>query len=171
LRLLRYATYYGEVDAWGLLACANNDIAAYKAPLDITSTTAATLTVGHIETGFLYFGITDIRLVSVDGQTPMREQTQNLLLAPGAHTIIIRAFRDPIAAFACINFTFEAGKAYVAQTTKPEMESTTMWLEDKSSGEVVSKKVPAQMGRDPLMWGPALKALFLNPVSGPCQPA
>lgn len=152
-----------------LTACPSNKVPTYTPPPDLTPASAATVVAGHIDTGFLYFGITEIRFVSVDGlEVRLLDQ---LSLTPGTHTIVIRAFRDPVAAFACINFNFEAGKTYVAQTTKPEMEATTMWLEDKATGEVVSKKVAAQMGRDPLMWGPALKALFLSPVTGPCQPA
>lgn len=154
-----------------LFACAENDPTTYKPPADLAPASAAVLVVGHIDTGFLYFGNTDIRFVNIDGQRPIGEQTQHLLLAPGPHTVMIKAFRDPVAAFACINFNFEAGRTYVAQTTKPEMEATTMWLEDQATGEEVSKKVAAQMGKDPLMWGPGLKALFLNPVTGTCQAA
>lgn len=154
-----------------LVACADNAPDIYKVPANLTPASAATLIVGHIDTGFLYFGNTDIRFVNVDGQRPTGEHTQHLLLAPGAHTVIIRAFRDPIAAIACINFNFEAGRTYVAQTTKPESDATTMWLEDKATGEAVSKKVGAQTGHDPLMWGPGLKALFLSPITGQCQAA
>ena len=84
-----------------------------------------------------------------------------LLIAPGSHILLVTAFRDPVSAFACVNATFEAGKSYVAQSTKPFMGTTTMWVEDAATGAAVSHKVAAQMIRSPVMINPAInRALF-----------
>lgn len=157
-----------------LVACASNGADTDKAPPatppvatattapDAPSGTTATLVVGHIDTGFLFFGGTRIAIVSVDGRRTVSDQNGRVTLAPGAHTIFVRAFRDPVAAYGCVTYTFEAGKTYVVQTTKPYMEKTTMWLDDQATGAIASQKVDARMVRDPAMWGPALKALFLD---------
>jgi hypothetical protein len=151
-----------------LVACASGETeapppasAAATAP-DIPSSSTATLVVGHIDTGFLFFGETRITILAVDGGPPVGDHDGRVILAPGAHTIFVRAFRDPVAAYGCVIHTFEAGKIYVVQTTKPYMEKTTMWLEDQATGAVAGQKADAKMVKDPLMWGPALKALFLD---------
>lgn len=54
------------------------------------------------------------------------------------------------------------------QATRPEMDRTTIWLEDARTGEVVSEKFSARMIKDPVLWGPGLKALFVDPVPTSC---
>lgn len=133
---------------------------------DRPPSSAALLVVGHLDTGFLLFGGTQLAVIQVDGTPTSTEQFERLVLAPGAHTIVVRAFRDPVAAYACISATFAAGQTYVAQTTKPYMETTTMWIEEQGTGKRVSDKVGAKMIRDPVMWGPLLKALFVDAPPG-----
>lgn len=151
-----------------LVACTNGGTeapppaaAATVAPA-IPPSSAATLVVGHLDTGFLFFGETRIAILAVDGGRPVADQDGHVTLAPGAHTIFVRAFRDPVAAYGCVAHTFEAGKIYVVRTTKPYMEKTTMWLEDQATGATAGQKADAKMVKDPVMWGPALKALFLD---------
>jgi hypothetical protein len=153
-----------------LVACAPNRPAGdtYQPAATLTPASAATLVVGHLDTGFLYFGNTQIMLLAVDGKKLAGGQLVHVTLSPGEHEVVVRAFRDPVAAYACIPFTFEAGKTYVAETTKPYMETTTMWLSDKATGAAVSQKVKAEMIRDPVMWGPGLKALFVKAAPTGC---
>lgn len=150
-----------------LAACAAGpDDDTYAPAPDLVPSSAALLVVGHLDTGFLFFGHTSIAVIMVDGKRTGPEQLTRLLLAPGAHTVFVRAFRDPVAAYACIPATFEAGKTYVAQTTKPYLEGTTIWIEDQATGKAVSDKISAKIIRDPIMWGPALKALFVDAPPG-----
>jgi hypothetical protein len=154
-----------------LFACANNtnnDSNLYRPEPGLTPASAASLVGSQLDTGFLFFGITHITIDSVDRQIPTGGRDRPLLLTPGPHAILIRAFQDPVAAYACVSATFEAGKTYVARATAPNMDKTTMWLEDSATGEIVSQKVDGKMMRDPLMWGPGLKALFVGPVPTSC---
>jgi len=121
---------------------------------------AANLSITHIDTGFLFFGITQVTLLWIDGQKPPPQPP--MLIAPGHHAIMVRSFRDPVASYACIEADFEKGHAYSLHTTAPDMDTTTIWLEDATTDRVVGEKIKASNYKDPLMWGPALKALFLQ---------
>ncbi len=146
----------------GLAGCTDNQKTASSVPApppDPKSASAASIVEGQVDTGFLFFGLTRIRVASVDGKPTAAGRP--LLIAPGSHILLVTAFRDPVSAFACVNATFEAGKSYVAHSTKPFMETTTMWVEDAATGTAVSNKVAAQMIRSPVMFNPALnRALF-----------
>jgi hypothetical protein len=151
-----------------LVACANDDADLYKPPQGLTPSNSAALRVGQVDTGFLFFGNTLIRVDSIDGRRRVGYPDQPTLLVPGVHDIKITARRDPVSAFACVHADFEAGKTYILQATKPEMDKTTIWLEDAANGEAVSKKISAQMIRDPGMLGPGLRKLLVHPVSITC---
>src|SRR5208282_5181815 len=105
--------------------------------------------------GFLFFGNTSISTISVDhGRFVSRLSTTEphvppLLLPPGPHAILFRAFRDPVAVYACMLVTLEKGHTYIVRTTKPEMENTTMWMEDAATGQVLGQKYPAEASREP----------------------
>jgi hypothetical protein len=121
---------------------------------------AASLTITPIDTGFLFFGRTDVTLLWIDGQKPPPQPPTQI--TPGHHAIMVRSFRDPVASYACIQADFEKAHAYSLHTTAPNMDSTTIWLEDTTTGQVVGEKIKAGNYKDPLIWGPALKALFLR---------
>lgn len=153
----------------GLAGCASGEMKGsntHPPPPDPKSTSAASLVEGQVDTGFLFFGQTRIRIASLDCKAPPPDRP--LAIAPGAHILLVTAFRDPVSAFACISYTFEAGKSYVARSTKPFMETTTMWIEDAATGEAVSDKVAAQMIRSPVMFGPALNQAFFGTVPSRC---
>jgi hypothetical protein len=144
-----------------------NDTERAKVPPEPDASTA-TLVVGRLDTGFLFFGNTRIRVASVDGQRSYGDYDRPLSLAPGAHTLLITAYRDPVSAYACVNATLEAGKTYVVRSTVPYMETTTMWLEDNATGEIAGQKADAKMIRSPLMYGPALNKALFGSIPGNC---
>jgi len=147
-------------------ACAGGQSGAAPPPTAApASAAAATVRVGHLDTGFfLYLGNTRIRIVSVDGQGSAGDDNHPLTLEPGTHRLLVTAFRDPVLAYACVTADFAAGKVYVAQSTKPYMETTTIWIEDGATSETVSQKVAAETMRQPVGFSPALnQALFGSP--------
>jgi hypothetical protein len=133
--------------AFVLSACGNNGGVPY-APPSLAPTATAALKVGQLDTGFLWMGHTHLHIASVDGQTANGDEDHPVLLSPGPHKVLITAVRHPVLAYACFSFAFEAGKTYVAQSTKPFMETTTIWLEDAASGGIVGEKINATMIRD-----------------------
>src|SRR6266851_3524863 len=151
-----------------LWACAGNDTERDKVPAAPASAATATLVVGRLETGFLFFGNTRIRVASVDGRRSNGDEDRPVSLAPGAHTILVTAYRDPVSAYACLTATVAAGKTYVVRSTVPYMETTTMWLEDNATGGIVGEKTEAKMIRSPLMYGPALNKALFGSIPGNC---
>lgn len=124
--------------------------------------------MGHLDTGFLFFGNTSIRVLAIDGQqisvpAPALD-VPPMHLPPGPHKIFVRAFRDPIAAYACLSATLEAGKIYVVQTNRPEIDSTEIWLEDKATGAILSQKQKAAAMREPVLVGPLVQAMLAHPL-------
>lgn len=156
-----------------LLGCANQNgprIETYVPSADLTSATAATIVMGHIETGFLFFGTTSIRVALIDGKQPGPETAappmldpSPLLLAPGDHALLFRAFRDPVADYACMHVTLAGGHTYVVNTTRPEMDNTLMWLEDKASGELLGQKFSAIAYREPQTAGVLVQMILQHP--------
>jgi hypothetical protein len=143
-----------------LLGCSDQNgppVGTYAPSADLTPATAAAIVMGHIDTGFLFFGNTSIRIELVDGKLPAPgvatvqpfADPRPLLLAPGDHALLFRAFRDPVADYACMHVTLAGGHTYVVNTTRPEMDNTLMWLEDKASGEVLGQKFAAIAYREP----------------------
>lgn len=152
-----------------LAACANApDTNSYAPATGLTSATGATLRAGSVDTGFLFFGNMHIWIVSVDGARALGDDKRPVLLAPGTHTLLVRSFRDPVLAYACLTAPFEAGKAYVAASTKVEAEKTTLWIEDAATGEVVGEKVDAKTMRQPVMFGPGLNYLINGTPPNKC---
>ncbi len=121
---------------------------------------AASLSITHIDTGFLFFGITQVAIVSIDGQQPPTQPPMQI--TPGHHAMMVRAFRDPVASYACVQMDFEKAHAYSLHTTPPDMDTTTIWVEDTATGQVVGEKIKAINSKDPILWGPGLKLLLLT---------
>lgn len=136
----------------------------YLVTPDMTPQSAASLSLGHIDTGFLYFGITTAVIAAIDGESLMGEAQNPVLLRPGRHAVLIRLFRDPVAAYGCVRLGFEKGKSYIARFTKPEMEKTTIWVEDKVTGATVSEKYETQNYKEPLMSGALVQVLLAHPA-------
>jgi len=86
---------------------------------------------------------------------------------PGMHAILFRAFSDPIGAYACVTINLEKGKSYVARTTEPSWSSTTIWIEDAETGQVVGPKYQAKMFHEPLDAGFLVQAILAHPIP-PC---
>jgi len=149
-----------------LLGCANadkNNPDRYRVTADMTAASAASLLIGHIDTGFLYFGNTSIQIISVDGKRLLGPYDLPLLLTPDTHTIFFRAFRDPVAAYACMHVAFEKGTTYIVRTAKPEMDKTEMWIEDDATGQIVGQKYEATMYREPQNVGVLVQAILAHP--------
>jgi hypothetical protein len=138
---------------------------------------AATLTVAPLQTGFLFLGTTRTIVTSVDGKAPIYnpapgQDSPTLLVGPGHHALLVRSFRDPVAAYACINVDLEKTHTYVIHTTAPDMDTTTMWIEDAASGQIVGDKVKASDFREPIMGGALVQAFTAHDaVTCPTAPA
>jgi len=160
-----------------LTACTDpNDPRFYHAAPNTTPESAAHLIMGAPDTGFLGIGRTTIRAIAVDGKGVSSEynvapmfDAPPLPLAPGTHAILFRAFSDPVAAYVCTNIMFEQGKTYIARTTELDIDSTTIWLEDNATGQLVGQKYAAATFREPLMLmsGVVFQAIFAHPLP-PC---
>lgn len=145
-----------------LSACAgtgtNQDVPADVPP------DAVTLSLHPPQTGFLNIGRTYLGILTVDGARPTGYD-HTALLAPGRHFILLRSFNDPVAAYACLDVTLESGHAYVARTTDPSMDSTTIWIEDQATGDPVGEKVKAAMFKEPNTAAVApIAALFMHKI-------
>jgi hypothetical protein len=156
-----------------LLGCTDPNtprIETYAPSADLTPATAATIVMGHIDTGFLFFGNTSIGIALVDEKLPGPSATTSplidsppLLLAPGEHALLFRAFRDPVADYACMHVPLVAGHTYVVNTTRPEMENTLMWLEDKATAELLGQKFSAIAYREPQTAGALVRLILQHP--------
>lgn len=154
---------------FALLACDRRGLPnapAYSPPPGFNSETAARLEEGHVETGFLVWGQTKIQVALIDFRKP--DTARPVPVTPGAHKILIVAYRDPVLAYLCTTYKLEAGKSYVAQSTEPFMETTTLWIEEKSSGAVVGEKHAAIIVRRPAMFNPDLSRLLWGDMNVAC---
>lgn len=134
---------------------------------DTAPANAATLRMGQLDTGFLFFGNTRIGIVWVDGERS-EDPGRALQLSPGRHTFLVTAFRDPVLAYACITASLDAGKSYVVRTTKPYMEHTTIWIEESATGALAGAKVSAQMIKRVVTCNPALNQLLFGSPPDRC---
>ena len=128
---------------------------------------AATLTIALLQTGFLFLGTTRTLVTSVDGKAPRYnpapgQDSPQLLVGAGHHALLVRSFRDPVAAYACINVDLEKAHTYVVHVTVPDMDTTTMWIEEAASGQIVGDKVKASNFREPIMAGPLVQAFMAH---------
>src|SRR5690348_6421377 len=100
--------------ALALFGCANPETepTRYLVTPDMTPQSAASLSLGHIDTGFLYFGITTAVISAIDGESLSGVSQSSVLLRPGRHSVLVRLFRDPVAAYGCLRLEFEKGKSY-----------------------------------------------------------
>ena len=122
----------------------------------------------HMDTGFLGFGATRIGIDLIDGKMfANRGWPPALLITPGRHAILFRVFSDPIAAYACVDFTFKAGGSYLVRFTKPGEDKPMVWLEDEATGQDVGPKFEAQKFKEPIMSG-ALVQLILAHSTPEC---
>jgi hypothetical protein len=131
---------------------------------------AAILTINHVSTGFLNFGNTHTIITLVDGHPPQyhfgfgQEDGPPLPVAPGQHALLVRSFNDPVAAYGCLHVDLEKGHGYVVHTTPPDMDMTTMWIEDQATGQVVGEKVKASTFKEPISAGVLIQALTAHPA-------
>jgi hypothetical protein len=155
-----------------LFGCTNPELEAslYKVTPDMTPASTASLALGHIDTGFLYFGNTSARIETIDGAPLIGDYQYPLPVRPGMRAILVRVFRDPVASYACIRFKFEAGHAYVVRFTKPYMEKTSVWLEEQTSNKPVTEKYAAQNFREPINEGVLIQMIAAHPPVT-CPPA
>jgi hypothetical protein len=167
-----------RISALGLLlllpACTvpgNDGADRYQVSQGTPPEESATLTIAHIETGFLMFGMTTSRVMLVDGQKlpdryypPPAFEPPALVLGPGPHSILVRSFRDPVAAYACIKVNLDKAHAYTLHTTAPDTDGTTIWVEDTASGTVVGEKVQASAFREPMMSGALVQMVLAHPA-------
>ena len=128
----------------------------------------AVLRVGSVDTGFLIWGHTHIWVLSVDGERAIADRDRPVTLSPGTHRLLLESFRDPVLAYACITASFEAGKTYIAQSTKPFIETTTLWIDDAATGAPVSEKAAAQTMKRPLLYIPVLSDVLFGAPPDRC---
>jgi len=142
----------------------NNDANRYEITPDMTPTSSASLLLGHVETGFLGLGKTYIGILRVDGKYLKEDYRPPLLLTPGTHTILFRVFDDPVAAYVCTIFKYEKGKTYIVRFTQPHFEGTPLWLEDNTTGQVVSQKFEGKMFSESLFSGPLVTMMLAHQI-------
>lgn len=135
------------VTTLSLAACAPP--APYAPPADLTAATAATLVGSRLPVSGLLDE--DVRTIisAVDGKpTGIEKSTwdKELLVSPGTHTIQIAALQGALRGEIAVRVTLDAGRSYAARSGKPVSRTVTSWLEDQTSGVVVSDKLVVVMG-------------------------
>jgi hypothetical protein len=137
-------------------------------PANVPPPNAAVLRVGSVDTGFLIWGHTRILILSIDGVRVTGDDKRPVILTPGRHRVLLESFRDPVLAYGCITASFEPGKTYVAQSTKPFIETTTLWIDDAATGAPTSEKLAAQTMKRPLGFTPVLNDVLFGAPPDRC---